>query len=96
MDRFQGTIQLGTLGYAQGDFGKIASALIGRGGSGIKALTARFPGLYVKIYDSRRGLNVRCPASDCNSIHISAVKSVMSRTSPKKLVGLLVQLWTER
>ena len=75
MTRFEGSIQLSSIGYGESDFGKITSAIIGRGGSGIKALTAKFPGLFVKIYDSRRGVGVRCPARDCDTIHISARES---------------------
>ena len=72
MARFEGQISLTQLGYGQEEFGKICGAIIGRGGSGIKQLTSKFPGLFVKLYDSRRGVGVRAPAKECDTIHISA------------------------
>ena len=71
MARFEGSITLASMGYQDSDYGKICGAIIGRGGSGIKALTAKFPGLFVKVYDSRLGKDARAPARDCDSIHIS-------------------------
>ena len=71
MARFEGSITLASMGYQDSDYGKISGAIIGRGGSGIKALTAKFPGLFVKVYDSRLGKDARAPARDCNSIYIS-------------------------
>ena len=73
--RSEGTIALTQLGYGSQDFGKICGAIIGRGGSGIKQLTSKFPGLFIKVYDSRRGVGVRAPAKECDSIHISARES---------------------
>jgi hypothetical protein len=71
MARFEGSITLTSMGYQDSDYGKICGAVIGRGGSGIKALTAKFPGLFVKVYDSRLGKDARAPARDCDAIQIS-------------------------
>jgi transcription antitermination factor NusA-like protein len=71
MARFEGSITFASMGYQDSDYGKICGAVIGRGGSGIKALTAKFPGLFVKVYDSRFGKDARAPSRDCDSIHIS-------------------------
>ena len=71
MARFEGSITLTSMGYQESDNGKICGAIIGRGGSGIKALTSKFPGLFVKVYNSRLGKDSRAPARDCDSIHIS-------------------------
>ena len=71
MARFEGSVALTSMGYQDSDYGKICGAIIGRGGSGIKALTSKFPGLFVKVYNSRLGKDSRAPARDCDSIHIS-------------------------
>ena len=71
MARFEGSITLTSMGYQESDYGKICGAVIGRGGSGIKALTAKFPGLFVMVYNSRLGKDARTAPRDCDSIHIS-------------------------
>ena len=68
---FEGTISLSGLGFSGSELGKAAAGIIGRGGSGISALTKQFPGLFVKVYDSRRGVGVRARAADCDTIYIS-------------------------
>ena len=76
------------MGYKECDFGKICSAVIGRGGSGIKALTAKFPGLFVKVYDSRHGKDARAPARDCDSIHISGRSTEDVQQAAKQIAGI--------
>jgi hypothetical protein len=68
---FEGTISLSGLGFSGSELGKAAAGIIGRGGSGISVLTTKFPGLFVKVYDSRRGVGVRARAADCDTIYIS-------------------------
>jgi hypothetical protein len=68
---FEGTISLSGLGFSGTELGKAAAGIIGRGGSGISALTKQFPGLFVKVYDSRRGVGVRARGADCDTVYIS-------------------------
>lgn len=68
---FEGTISLSGLGFSGSELGKAAAGIIGRGGSGISALTKQFPGLFVKVYDSRRGVGVRARGADCDTVYIS-------------------------
>ena len=68
---FEGTISLSGLGFSGSELGNAAAGIIGRGGSGISALTKQFPGLFVKVYDSRRGVGVRARGADCDTVYIS-------------------------
>ena len=68
---FEGSISLSGLGFSGSELGKVAAGIIGRGGSCISALTKQFPGLFVKVYDSRRGVGVRARGADCDTVYIS-------------------------
>ena len=69
--RFEGSIPLANLGFSSGEVGKAASAIVGRGGSGIKELTKTFPGLYIQVFDSRLGRDTKTKVSDCDMVYIS-------------------------
>ena len=69
--RFEGSIALANLGFTAGEVGTAASAIVGRGGSGIKELTKKFPGLYIQVYDSRLGRDTKTRVSDCDMVYIS-------------------------
>jgi len=69
--RFEGSIALANLGFSVGEAGKAASAIVGKGGSGIKELTRKFPGLYIQVYDSRLGRETKTRVTDCDMVYIS-------------------------
>ena len=71
MARFEGSIALTSMGYQESDYGKICAAIVGPGGSGTRMLSKKFPGLFVKVYDSRLGKEEKARVRDCDSIHIS-------------------------
>ena len=80
--RHAGAITLASLGpgYQPQDAGKIIGAIIGRDGASTEArqaLTAKIPGLYINVYDSRvAGLYIkekgRAAPCDCDTIYITA------------------------
>ena len=69
--RFEGSILLANLGFSAGEVGKAASAIVGLGGSGIKALTGKFPGLFVQVFNSSKGRDTKAQMSDCDTVYIS-------------------------
>jgi len=69
--RFEGSIALANLGFTGGETGKAAGAIVGKGGSGIKELTKKFPGLYIQVYDSRLGRDTKTRVTDCDMVYIS-------------------------
>ena len=71
MARYEGSLSLGSLGYKEQDAGRVCGAIIGRGGQGVKALTTKFPGLYINVYDSRHGKDARSAPRDCDTIHLT-------------------------
>ena len=71
MARYEGSLSIGSLGYKAADAGKVCGAIIGRGGQGIKAISSKFPGLYINVYDSRNGMDARAAPRDCDTIHLT-------------------------
>lgn len=71
MARVEGSISLSSMGYQDSDKGKICGVIVGRGGSGIKSITTKFPGTWITVYNERLGKDTRCRPNDCDSIYIS-------------------------
>ena len=84
--RFEGSISLTKLGFTSVELRKAASAIVGRGGSGIKELTNKFPGLFIKVFKSELGRDVKTRVSDCDMVYISARNQIDVKTAAKTIV----------
>ena len=86
---------LAKIGFTSAALGKAPSAIVGRGGSGIKELPKKFkkfPGLFIQVFNSKLGRDVKTRASDCDMVYISA----LNPTDLKSAAYTIVEATLER